>query len=255
MKCGNCGNEYALSGDGDKCPYCGQIPGMNIDPAGEGAYGTDEEKARRDCRWERRSSWYDLQAMFEMIRDILMDPVNTFRKMKLSGDMTSPLVFVLILGSVGMIIGCIWSILAQVFRLLPAQHGGAEAFAVSAVVNIAFMVFSPVLMFIGTFIGAGILHVCLLITGGEKNGFEATFRVVAYASGATALFQVLPFCGGIIGGIWSLVAQIIGAREMHETTTGKAVVAVLLPMICCCGCAAILFYIFGMGAFFAAMSK
>ena len=110
-------------------------------------------------------------------------------------------------------------------------------------------------MLIGTFIGAGILHVCLLITGGEKNGFEATFRVVAYSSGATALFQVLPFCGGIIGGIWALVAQIIGAREMHETTTGKAVVAVLLPLICCCGCAIILFMIFGMGAFFAAIQK
>jgi hypothetical protein len=254
VKCEQCGNEYTPTGVDNQCPFCGHIPGTNIASAGEETYGEDEAEARGNCRWERRGSWLDLQAMFEMIRDVLLDPVNTFRKMKLSGDMASPLVFVLILGSVGMIIGCIWSILAQVFQLLPARHG-AEAFAVSTVVNIALMVFSPVLMLIGTFIGAGILHLCLMITGGEKNGFEATFRIVAYSSGATALFQVVPFCGGIVAGIWALVAQIIGAREMHETTTGKAVVAVLLPIICCCGCAVILFFIFGMGAFFTAMSK
>jgi len=238
----------------NRCPFCGHIPGTNIASAGEETYGKNEAEARGGCRWERRSSWLDLQAMFEMIRDVLLDPVNTFRKMKLSGDMASPLIFVLILGSVGMIIGCIWSILAQGLQLLPAPRS-VEAFAVSTVIKIAFIVFSPVLTLIGTFIGAGILHLCLMITGGEKNGFEATFRVVAYASGATALFQVIPFCGSIVAGIWALVAQIIGAREMHETTTGKAVVAVLLPMICCCGCALILFFIFGMGAFFAAMQK
>jgi len=253
VKCENCGNEYAPYEDDEGCPSCGHIRGMNIGPTGEEAYGADE-KARGNCAWERRSSWLDLQTMFEMIRDVLVDPVNTFRKMKLSGDMASPLVFALILGSVGMIIGCIWSILAQAFQLLPPQLD-AEAFAVSAGVNIAFMVFSPVLILIGTFIGAGILHVCLMLTGGEKNGFEATFRVVAYASGATALFQIVPICGGFISIIWAIVAQIIGAREMHETTTDKALLAVLLPIFCCCGCAIILFMIFGMGAFFAALPK
>ena len=254
MKCEQCGNEYTPTGVNNRCPFCGHIPGTNIASAGEETYGEDKAEVRGDCRWERRSSWLDLQAMFEMIRDVLLDPVNTFRKMKLSGDMVSPLVFVLILGSVGMIIGFIWSIFAQIFELLPAPHG-AEAFAVSTVVKIALMFFSPVLTLIGTFIGAGILHLCLMITGGEKNGFEATFRVVAYASGATALFQVIPFCGSIVSGIWAIIAQIIGAMEMHETTAGKAVVAVLLPLICCCGCAIILFMIFGIGAFFASMPK
>jgi hypothetical protein len=253
VKCENCGNEYAHSGEAARCPFCGQVPGMNIEPPEE-SYRANETEVRGDCRWERRSSWLDLQAMFEMIRDVLLDPVNTFRKMKLSGDMASPLVFTMVLGSVGTIIGCIWSILIQGVQLLPASRS-AEAFAVSTGVNIAFMIFSPVLVLVGTFITAGIFHISLLITGGEKNGFEATFRVVAYASGATALFHILPICGSFIGGIWAIVAQVIGAREMHETTTGKAVLAILLPLICCCSCAVILFFIFGMGAFFAAMSK
>jgi hypothetical protein len=249
VKCENCGNEYAPSGDDNRCPFCGRIPGMNIGPASEAANGADEAKARGNCAWERRSSWFDLQAIIEMIRNVLVDPVATFKQMKLSGDMASPLVFVLVLGSVGVIISLFWHILLEGFQYLPFRRG-VEEFVISTGMKIVFMVFSPVLVLIGTFIGAGILHISLLITGGEKNGFEATFRVVAYSSGATALFQILPICGGFIGGIWAIVAQVIGAREMHETTTGKAVLAVLLPLICCCGCIIGLSIFFGFGAFF-----
>jgi hypothetical protein len=254
MECRYCGKEYTSSGDDARCPFCGRVPDVNLEQTEKESYRADEAEARGDCRWERRSSWLDLQAMFEMVRDVLLDPVNTFRKMKLSGDIASPLVFALILGSVGMIIGCFWSILMRGFQVFPTPHG-AEAFAISTGVNIFFMVFSPVFVAVGIFIGAGILHLCLMITGGEKNGFEATLRIVAYAAGATALFQIVPFCGSFVSGIWSIVVQIIGAREMHETTTGKAVIAVLLPIICCCGCALIIAFFSGMGAFFANMPK
>ena len=254
MKCKHCGNDYTSAGGDDRCTFCGQGPDMNFEQPREGFYGANKAEARGRCRWERRDSWLDLQAMIEMIRDVLVDPANTFRKMRLSGDMASPLVFALILGSIGIIAACGWNIFTQGFKALPGPHG-VEAFAISTGVNIVFMVISPLFVLAGLFIGAGILHLCLMITGGEKNGFEATFRVMAYAAGATALFQIVPFCGGLIGGIWSIVAQIIGAREMHETTTGKAVFAVLLPIICCCGCAVSLFFLFGMGAFFANMPQ
>jgi hypothetical protein len=52
---------------------------MNIGPEGKKAYGADKEEARGNCAWERRSSWFDLQAIIEMIRNVLMDPVTTFK--------------------------------------------------------------------------------------------------------------------------------------------------------------------------------
>jgi hypothetical protein len=36
---------------------------------------------------------------------------------------------------------------------------------------------------------------------------------------------------GFIAGIWPLVVEIIGIRQLHELTTGKAVLAVLIPII------------------------
>jgi hypothetical protein len=168
VKCENCGNEYTPSGDEYRCPFCGQIPGMNIGPEGKEAYGADKAEARGNCAWERRSSWFDLQAIIEMIRNVLVDPVTTFKQMKLSGDMASPLVFVLVLGSVGLIVNLFWNILLEGFQYLPFRHG-AEEFFISTGMKVVFMVFSPILVLIGTFISAGILHISLPITGGRKE--------------------------------------------------------------------------------------
>jgi len=68
----------------------------------------------------------------------------------------------------------------------------------------------------------------LLIVGGEKKGFEATFRVVSYSHAAQA-WGVIPFVGGWIGGIWQLIVQIIGLREMHETSYFKVIMAFVIP--------------------------
>lgn len=90
--------------------------------------------------------------------------------------------------------------------------------------------FSPVLALVILYIIAGVGHVMLLIVGGEKHGFEATTRVVAF-SHSPAVFTVLPYAGGLIAGVWAIVLAIIGLREAHETTTGKAATAVLLPFV------------------------
>lgn len=202
--------------------------------------------SRGDSAWERRSSWLDVSAILEMIRGVLLDTGTTFRRMKLFGDFGSPLLFAMILNTIGMLGALFWNVVMDSMGMF-AGYKQVEELFISTGVMVVLTIVSPLLVLIGIFITSGILHVCLLITGGEKNGFEATFRVVAYATGATAPFQLIPLCGGLIGGIWAIVAQVIGAREMHETTTGKALLAVLLPMIFCCGCALVIFF-FGIGA-------
>ena len=39
----------------------------------------------------------------------------------------------------------------------------------------------------------------------------------------------IPILGPIIAGIWSTVLAILGLREGHSTTTGKAAAVVLIP--------------------------
>ncbi len=96
----------------------------------------------------------------------------------------------------------------------------------------------------------------LMMVKGDRNGFEATFRVVAYGYSAN-VFLVLPFCGGLLYGVWTIVLYIIGLKEAHETTGGKAAFAVFLPVIVCCGLMAIAMALFmgAVAASFGALSQ
>ena len=109
-----------------------------------------------------------------------------------------------------------------IYRFLP--EGSAPA---NPIVD---FLLSPLVVLIALFIIAGVTHACLAILGGAKHGFKTTARVMCFASSAQ-LFNVIPFVGSIIGGVWGLVVTVIGLREAHETTTGKALGALLLPLL------------------------
>jgi hypothetical protein len=85
-----------------------------------------------------------------------------------------------------------------------------------------------------------------MIVGGAKQDFETTFRVVCYAGGSSNVLQLIPVCGGFLAGLLGLVLNSIGLARAHETDTWRAVVAILMPMIICCGGLGLLFaVIFG----------
>ena len=93
---------------------------------------------------------------------------------------------------------------------------GAIAFAANSAVT-------------GAFISGGLIHLFLKLVGGTDHPFEVTFRVVCYAFGSTAMYQMIPICGGIVAGVANLVTLIIGMYAVHETSGGKAAAGVLLP--------------------------
>src|SRR5207253_10132063 len=107
------------------------------------------------------------------------------------------------------------------------------------------MLLVAVVIVIGLFIGSEIVHVCLMIVGGANQSFETTFRVIAVAQGSTGPLQMIPVCGGLIAGVWALVCNCIGLARAHETDTGRAVLAVFLPLIVCCGGVLLIAFMFG----------
>ena len=52
----------------------------------------------------------------------------------------------------------------------------------------------------------------------------------------------------MIAVVWNIVLECIGLARAHETDTGKAVMAVLLPIIVCCGGAMLLAILGGFSA-------
>src|SRR5438105_3995418 len=49
------------------------------------------------------------------------------------------------------------------------------------------------------------------------------------------LQMVIALFGGLIVGVWNIVLYCSGLARAHETDTGRAVLAVFLPLILCCG--------------------
>ena len=101
--------------------------------------------------------------------------------------------------------------------------------------SLLWIVIAPVFLVFFAFVGTAITHVCLMVVGGANRPFEATFRVYSYVGGAVALFNLIPCCGWCIGFVWAIVAEIIGLAEVHKIGRARAAVAVLLPILLCCG--------------------
>jgi hypothetical protein len=200
--------------------------------------------------WERRQGVLDLGAMFVTIKDVLTDAPRTFAGMIRDGGLGSPLVFLLILGTMFGWIGMVWEFLVKQAMGATLLSSGAMdlsqfgiqqdpammAFVSSGLFQVITALTLPAIVLVVFFIEAAVFHLMLLIVGGANQPFETTARVVAYATGSTAVFQAVPMCGGIIAFIWAIIVIIIGLAHAHETSVGRAVAAVLLPLLLCCLC-------------------
>lgn len=185
-----------------------------------------------------------LEALFETAKLFVTAPTGAFRRMSITADLGRPLLYAILLGWVGIIAGQLYSIALRgvTANLLPFQS--AEGLAMGTGISIAIMVLAPIFVLLGIFIWSAIVHLFLMMVGGANSGFGATVRVMSYSTTAQ-LAQVVPLCGGIIGSIWAIVLEIIGLAQAHRTTQGKAALAVLLPLVLCCVCIAIVVAMFG----------
>jgi hypothetical protein len=83
--------------------------------------------------------------------------------------------------------------------------------------------------FAGLFIYGSWAHLFVRAFGGRK-GYENTIKVFAYGYTPSLLLGWIPFVGGLFW-IWALVLDIIGVRQLHEISTGRAIGAVLLSIV------------------------
>jgi len=234
MKCNNCGGEYEYKEGLKFCPLCG---------------GKIEEEEYY-CAWEDRSRIGFFEGLFESWKDTIVDGKNFFKKLQPTGYIGSALLYALIILIIGSLSQLLWNIgWNAMFGSLPFRNIAAqEAFAkyFTAGFAIIWIIMLPVILVVYLFIHAGITHLLLLIIGGANKGIEATLKTICYAQ-SPMIFQIVPFCGGLVASVWAIVLEIIGLREVHKTTTGKAAFAILFPIIFCCFAALLIFgFIFSM---------
>lgn len=227
-----------------RCPSCRErfeIPveaharAEGAEAGGEAGSGMGSETgsgARRGAPWERRTELGLWASIYWTIKESLLSPDKLFKGMLYGAGLREPLAFGLLIGSLGSMIGFFWQFLAVALAsgwvsfipLFPAE-------ITVGVIFLTLMAFIPIFVAATLFVYAGMLHVMLRIVGGAKNGFEASFRVICYSQSAQAL-ALVPFVGGWIGGLWQLIVQVIGLREIHETSYLRVFLAFLIPVVC-----------------------
>jgi hypothetical protein len=191
---------------------------------------------RSGLPWDERHSKGLFSAFIETLQMVLTRPSEAFTAMRREGGLGEPLFYTLIGGSFGLVFYFIYQLAFQSLGMFATRPNPLAHLVGASIGGVILIILVPVLVAFAAFFNAAILHVCLMIVGGAKQPFETTFRVVCFASGSVIPLMVVPLCGGFIAGIWDIVLRCIGLARAHETDTGRAVLAVLLPVIiCCCG--------------------
>lgn len=112
---------------------------------------------------------------------------------------------------------------------------------------IAAFLFALIAGIITLVVGSVLLHIGVVVMGG-RGGFVQTFKAVVYGLTPYYLLGWIPIIGGLAG-IWGLIIEIFGIRELHDMTTGRAVVAWLISIVIVVVILVILILIVGVALF------
>jgi hypothetical protein len=165
----------------------------------------------------------------EKVKGFLMEPSKTFDAVK-EDTLEEAIKYYAIIAAIYSALSAI--LLAFAGALLGSMMGFRNLgmmMGPGAGAAILFFIMSMIFVIIGAFIGGAILHIFVYFVGGRK-GIEQTIKVVMYGATPWLLLGWIPLIG-FITSIWSLVLEILGIRQLQELTTGKAVLAVLIPVI------------------------
>src|SRR6266478_4221703 len=214
-------------------------------PAQIGAISTSETAVSRGgLPWDERQTKGFFNAFVETLMMVLGKPGVAFTVMKREGGLGEPLLYLVVGSSFGIIVYILMTLLLP--SAIPLGDRDGMGHLVGAGIGSVFMIIlAPMFAAIGAFVASAIFHVCLMIVGGARHSFETTFRVVCFTGGSIDPLLIIPFCGGFIVGIWKIVLYCIGLSRAHETDIGRAVLAVFLPLIVCCGGVLLIAFMFG----------
>lgn len=240
MNCPHCGREYPVAEGQHFCPYCGGRLDAQPEPhreefqhpRGEGVSEIGEASTNSTRAWDGYCPWEDQErlglmvGMIRTVKDSLFTPEAFFTAMPIRGGYLSPLLYAMIVGTIGAMASSLWGFAFENPIMSEAAKTGN--------LTIIGGVLIPLIVFLSIVLWALTLEIALLVVGGANESFEATFRVVCYTS-VGDLFSIIPIVGGLVGMACKLYLTLVGLRAVHRISTGKAAIAIVLPLLVVCG--------------------
>jgi hypothetical protein len=175
-----------------------------------------------------RNAQIDIQAQVKGILpaviDVITGPVEFFRHLPKTGGFLQPFIFMVVLGAASGLITIVLSLIG----LAPT----------TAILSGAAIILMPIMIAIFGFIGAAVLFVIWKIMGSQES-FETAYRGGAYTAAimpGTAILNLIPYLGSLIGLVWMTFLLVVISMEMHgikqkTAWTGFGVICAIFAMM------------------------
>ncbi|KJS17153.1 MAG: hypothetical protein VR69_06625 [Peptococcaceae bacterium BRH_c4b] len=180
--------------------------------------------------------------LLEMIYGVLFDPVETFRGVAASPPIGRVLLIFSVVSVLAAVMGYYLS--SRVFRGELYSDTGPLAGMVDAMIPL--MVFGGLIIaFVKWIAYSGLLHLVAEMFGGSGRALGvlavtglATIPVillmpfdlvVVLAGGQTPLTTIITGLFGLVSLVWGFVLVVLGLREVHGFSTGRALAVALAP--------------------------
>lgn len=235
--CGRCGTFY--------CGAC-------LERAADGQMYCVQCRSRSTLAWDQRDQLGMMRAWFLTSKSLMLEPTQTLQAAPRDGTVGSSLLFAVISCLAGFLPTLLLYLVGFGGALLVAASESSKGLngpglGIGVVGGIAvFLIY--LVMLIGIQIAsvfglAGIEHLVLHLTGErEIGGYTATLR--AHVLGlAPFILGLLPICGFMVMGLWSLVLRCLTLMHLQRVSAGKAVAAVLAPLLVLCGCGGLFYFL------------
>lgn len=148
----------------------------------------------------------DFQMFKTQALAVITKPADFFRAMPLTGGLKEPFVFVVA-------VGIIAAVLQAVFAVF-----------ISIGTAVATLLFTPVILGIFSFVGAGVAFLIWKMMGSSHN-YEVAYRCIAYSFAIlpiNLILSVIPYAGGVAGTAWGMYLAYVASVEVHRIAAQKA---------------------------------
>ncbi|HOU51207.1 MAG: YIP1 family protein [Smithella sp.] len=154
-------------------------------------------------------------AMPQTAVNVVTKPTEFFQGMPKTGGFLEPLVFAIIMGFIGGIIQALLNVIG---------FGPAAGYGGSMMTGFGVIIFMPIFIAIGSFIGGAILFVIWKLMGSRED-YETAYRCGAYLSALapiTSIIGAVPYLGGIISMAIYVLYLVIASVHVHNLPSQKS---------------------------------
>lgn len=154
-------------------------------------------------------------AMPQTAINVVTKPADFFQTMPKTGGYLEPLVFAVIMGFIS-------GIIQAILGFVGLGHAGGFGAGMSA--GLGLIIFMPIAVAIGSFIGAAILFVIWKLMGSQQE-YETAYRCGAYLMALapiTAILGIIPYAGGIISMAIYVFYLVAASVHVHHIPSQKA---------------------------------